>query len=78
MRHPVLTWIGSGLALLATACSDPQPPPAPARPPDPWSNAAERQFQQAEALRYELEQQQLEDQRLNDLGVAGQPPAPRR
>jgi hypothetical protein len=66
------------LALLAAACTEPEPPTPTARPPDPWSNAAERQFQQAEALRYELEQQKLEQQRLRDLAVEGQPPPPRR
>jgi hypothetical protein len=43
-----------------------------------WSNEAEVLFQEAEALKYTLEQQKLETRRLREQGLKGAPPSPRR
>ncbi len=64
------------IALLLTAC-DQQPPPAKIAQ-EPWPNEAEVLFQQAEVLRYELEQRKLESERLQAQGLVGAPPMPRR
>lgn len=45
---------------------------------EPWPNEAEVLFQEAEALKYTLEQQELESLRLEAQGLEGAPPAPRR
>ena len=55
-------------ALLLSACSD--PPEAPRLSPEPWSDEAEATFQHAEVLRYSVEQQRLERERLHRLGLA--------
>ncbi len=60
--------------LLLSACSDPPEPPR--LPAEPWSDAAEATFQHAEALRYSVEQQRLERERLHRLGLDGAVPPP--
>ncbi len=62
--------------VLATACEQRQPPPAP--PAEPWPTEAEEVFQRAEVLKYELEQQRLEQERLRAQGLEGAPPGERR
>lgn len=63
------------LPLLLPACSDPAPhQAAPALGGDPWSNEAEEIFQNAEALKYALEQHKLEQQRLQESDVEGKAP----
>lgn len=44
---------------------------------EPWSNEAELVFQQAEALKYSLEQQKLEEARIQNQGLDGRAPSPR-
>ncbi len=61
--------------VLATACEQQQPT---APPEEPWSTEAEEVFQQAEVLKYELEQQRLEQERLRAQGLEGAPPGERR
>ena len=63
------------ILLLLCACEQ-QPKPQVA--PEPWSNEAEELFQEAEALRYSLEKQRLEAERLKAQGLEGAPPTPRR
>ena len=50
-----------------------------AAPPraDSWSNEAEVIFQQAEALKYSLEEYKLEQEQIQAQGLEGRPPAPR-
>lgn len=63
-------------SLLLQGCGDDpaESEPPPARQSDPWSNAAEQTFQDAEALKYELEQWSLEQQSLQQLEVEGAAP----
>ena len=44
---------------------------------DPWPNEHEVIFQEAEALKYSLEQHRLEEQRLRETGLPAAAPAPR-
>ncbi|WP_456373647.1 hypothetical protein [Thiolapillus sp.] len=59
----------------ATGCEQEQKTPLPA---EPWSTEAEEVFQQAEVLKYELEQQRLETERLRAQGLDGAPPGERK
>ena len=61
--------------LLLSAC---EAPPEPRVAEEPWSNEAEVLFQEAEALKYALEKQQLETEKLRKHGLEGAPPSPRR
>lgn len=63
------------ILLLLSAC---EAPPEPRVAEEPWSNEAEVLFQEAEALKYSLEQQKLEAGRLRSQGLEGAPPSPRR
>jgi len=65
-----LVWLGT---LLLAACSDPPAPPLSA---EPWPDEAEVIFQQAEVLRYSVEQQRLERERLRRLGLDDTVPLP--
>jgi hypothetical protein len=60
---------------LTTACEQQQQPTLPA---EPWPTEAEELFQQAEVLKYEVEQQRLEMERLRAQGLDGAPPGERR
>ncbi|WP_457674704.1 hypothetical protein [Thiolapillus sp.] len=60
---------------LTTGC---EPEQKTALPAEPWPTEAEELFQQAEVLKYEVEQQQLEMARLKDQGLEGAPPGERR
>ncbi len=72
LRLPSPLWLAG---VLLSACSDP-PPASPPVPPEPWPNEAEAVFQQAEALRYSVEQQRLEHARLRRLGLEDAVPPP--
>ena len=65
-------------ALLLAACEAPAPTPAPseAASAEAWPNEHEVLFQEAEALKYTLEQYRLETQRLQDADLPTNPPAP--
>jgi hypothetical protein len=62
------------ILLLLSAC---EAPPEPRVTAPLWSNEAEVLFQEAEALKYTLEQQKLETRRFSELGLEGAPPSPR-
>ncbi|WP_041069794.1 hypothetical protein [Thiolapillus brandeum] len=62
---------------LLAACDSPPDQTTPA-PQEPWSTEAEEVFQAAEVLKYEVEQQRLETEKLRTQGVEGAPPALRR
>ena len=62
--------------VLATACE--QPPDKSPVSAELWSAEAEEIFQKAEVLRYELEQQRLEAEKLRLQGLEGAPPGERR
>jgi hypothetical protein len=63
------------LAVLA-GCEQAVPElPAPVNRDD-WSHEHEALFQEAEALKYSLEQHRLEEQKLRDAGLPVTPPAP--
>ncbi len=72
------TWLPSPLALagmlLLSACSD--PPESPRLSAEPWPDEVEVTFQQAEVLRYSVEQQRLERERLRRLGLDDAVPPP--
>lgn len=72
LRLPSLLLRYGTMLLLLSAC-EPEKPSAQASN-EPWPNEAEALFQEAAALRYTLEQQKLEEQRLQTLGV-GSPSA---
>ena len=61
--------------LLLNGC---EAPSEPERVREPWSNEAEVLFQQAEVLKYEVEQQRMETERLRAQGLEGAPPSPKR
>ena len=63
--------------LLLTGCEQDQGERTKSVAADPWSDEAEVLFQEAEALKYTLQQQQLESARLQEQGLDGQPPSPR-
>ena len=44
---------------------------------EPWPNEAEVLFQEAEALKYEVERRRVERKRLGAQGLEGAPPLPR-
>ncbi len=71
MRRVILPQI----LFLLSGC---EAPPHPKPPGEPWSNEAEVIFQEAEALKYALEKQKLEAERLRINGLEGAPPSPRR
>jgi len=60
---------------LTTACEQEQ---KAVLPEEPWSTEAEILFQDAQVLRYELQQQELEAARLRAQDVVGAPPSLRR
>jgi len=64
------------LLLLIAGCEQAPPDPQPAVQRDAWPNEHEVIFQEAEALKYSLEQHELEAQRLRDAGLPENPPAP--
>ena len=68
--------LGAALAPLLLAACGPAEEPQNTPAPEPWSNEAEVLFQEAEALKYALERQRLEQARLDALGVEGVAPAP--
>jgi len=43
---------------------------------EPWPNEHEAVFQEAEALKYSLQQQEIEAQRLHEAGLPDTPAAP--
>ena len=49
---------------------------AQATPQEPWPNEYEMIFQEAEALKFTLQQHRLEEQRLYEAGLPANPPAP--
>ena len=49
----------------------------PKQKEEPWSNEAELVFQHAEALKHSLEQQKLEEARIDDQGLEGRAPSAR-
>jgi len=60
---------------LATACEQDR---KTALPDEPWSDEAELLFQDAQVLRYEVEQRKQETARLRVQNVEGAPPSLRR
>lgn len=64
-------------AVLLSACEQAAPPDTRPSPAEPWSNEHEVLFQEAEALKFSLEQHRLEEQRLRDAQVPVTPGAPR-
>ncbi len=64
------------LLLLLSACEWQDAEPRPARVQEPWSNEQEALFQEAEALKYALQQHRLDEQRLREAGLPVNPPAP--
>ena len=63
------------ILLLLCACEQ---APEPRVAPEPWPNEAEVVFQEAEALKYSLEKQKLETEKLEAQGLDGAPPSARR
>jgi len=76
--YPKPVMLPSLLALLALPACDQQ---GEARDihnqPDPWPNEHEVIFQEAETLKYTLQQQELEAQRLREADLPQGPTAPR-
>jgi hypothetical protein len=62
--------------VLATACEQHQENTP--QPEEPWSTEAEEVFQKAEVLKYEVEQQRLEAEKLRRQGLEGAPPGERQ
>lgn len=72
--HSAMHSLALGLVVALAGCGDDRPPP---QAQEPWPNEYEAVFQQAEALKYSLQQQELEAQQLREAGVPVTPPAPR-
>lgn len=70
MNLKILTLFG--LLALQFGCEQAPAPPPPQQ--EAWPHEAETIFQNAEALKYALEQAKLEEQRLRELNVDGQAP----
>ena len=64
------------LGLLLAGCGQAPPDPPQAVQEEPWPHEHEVIFQEAEALKYSLEQHKLEEQRLREAGLPDNPPAP--
>lgn len=62
---------------LLTGCEQAPPPTGGSANQEPWPNEHEVLFQEAEALKYSLEQNKLEAQRLREAQLPDTPPAPR-
>jgi len=77
--YPMHTALPSLLlaSLLCAGCGRNDQSTGSAVPDEPWPNEHEELFQQAEALKYSLQQQQLEEQRLRDAQLPVEAPAPR-
>ena len=66
-------YIPAIIAFTLQSCSEAEAPkPKPIQ--EPWSHEAETLFQNAEALKYAVEEAREEDRRLEQLGVNGQTP----
>ena len=74
MKHCILF---SLLFLSLVACERQEKQASKTVNADSWSNEAEVVFQEAEALKYSLEQYKLEAERLESQGLEGSPPVPR-
>ena len=67
------------LLLFALSGCEAEPPAAkPNTAQEPWPNKHEAVFQEAEALKYSLQQNDLEQQKLQDAGLEGTAPLIRR
>ncbi|MEZ5587818.1 MAG: hypothetical protein R3E46_12170 [Sedimenticolaceae bacterium] len=71
---PSLT-LALSAALLLAGCDS---PPAPPRTTEPVSNVYLEALQQAEAAKHDIEQRNLEQQRIDELLGRGQAQAPAR
>ena len=71
---PSLT-LALSAALLLAGCDS---PPAPPRTTEPVSNVYLESLQQAEAAKHDVEQRNLEQQRIDELLGRGQAQAPAR
>lgn len=64
------------LLLLSLAVAGCGKAPPQEKHQEPWPDEAEAVFQEAEALKYSLQQHSLEEQRLREAGLPAHPPAP--
>jgi hypothetical protein len=64
------------LGLLLAGCGQAPPETQTTAYEEPWPAEHEVIFQEAEALKYSLEQHKLEEQRLREAGLPDNPPAP--
>jgi len=64
------------LGLALAGCGQAPPEMQRSASEEPWPHEHEVIFQEAEALKYSLEQHKLEEQRLREAGLPENPPAP--